>query len=174
MDKFADKLHELVLEAAKKCLTPLSLDPGLAFFKRWQETATAYLIDNNDKAFLHARYGYAVETYVNEKLSTLAGSLPFGYSVHKQVTFGGSRPDVVVRNGVQKDLAWFDITSEDSQGHIYLKYHRGWKDRPYVAEITYPALDLDAISSGAQLTEEQIRLAQKARVQRYRESHGRA
>jgi hypothetical protein len=165
LDKFADALQALVDEAAEACLTPMGLDPGLPFFKRWQETALAYLEDENDKAFLHARYGYAVETYVNEQLSTLTVTLPHGCTPHKQVTFGGSRPDVIVRAS-GADIAWFDITSADSAGHIYLKYHSGWSVRPYVAEITYPALDLDRISAGGKLTKEQVRIAKKARAVR--------
>ncbi|HEY4941741.1 MAG TPA: hypothetical protein VII56_09950 [Rhizomicrobium sp.] len=163
LDAFVAALQDLVTDAAEKAKTPQSLDSGIPFYKRWQATALAYLQDNNDKAFLHARYGYAVETYVNENLSTLAATLPDGFTVHKQVTFGGSRPDVVVRDGDKNDIGWFDITSSGSVEHIYLKSHAGWKTRPYVAEITYPALDPVTISAGGALTAEQIEAAKLAR-----------
>ena len=58
-----------------------------------------------------------------------------------QVASGHTRPDIVLTQPDGTVVAWLDITSDGSQGHVKLKTGAGWTTHPYVAEILYPALD---------------------------------
>ncbi len=59
-----------------------------------------------------------------------------------------TRPDFVVHDNHHQEVGWFDITSEGSLGHIDKK-SGGWKTKTYVAEVTYPALDIDELATSA-------------------------
>lgn len=146
---------------------------GGGYLDRWLDLATMYLGDNTTVPnFIHAAYGYAVETLTNMQLGSINGDLPAGWAVQSQVTQGMTRPDIVVFNAAAKQVAWLDITSDGSPGHIFSKAGGGWKTKDYVSEILYPALNLGSITSeggiGArvraknvyQRTQEQERVAQ--------------
>lgn len=86
--------------------------------------------------------GYWIESYatkvLNPRPATMARLL--------QATRGKSRPDVVLqKNG--SDLAWLDITSSKSGGHIFNKDHAGWLGTPYVTEVTYPGISVLELNS---------------------------
>ncbi|MES2443199.1 MAG: DUF4157 domain-containing protein [Pseudomonadota bacterium] len=82
--------------------------------------------------FFYARYGYAVETIAAAHMPSSKGSL----TVTTQYATGATRPDFVIWDK-HNDIAWLDITSSASTGHILRKQHSGWSTRPYVAEVVY-------------------------------------
>jgi hypothetical protein len=71
-----------------------------------------------------------------------------GATITLQATRGMTRPDVVVKKD-GTDIAWFDITSDASEGHHLLKHSTRWKTMPNVAEIVYPALVPAHLGAGA-------------------------
>lgn len=148
MGRFATKLSDLVEKKADELLknpTGFAADDD-NYLKRWTTACLAYLTDQNETTFLHARFGYAVESLVTLAVKTDEGgvlsALGGRYRPGYQVSIGSTRPDIVLYDQDDKDVAWFDITSADSVGHIDDKQHTGWKTRPSVAEICYPALVL--------------------------------
>ncbi|MEQ9405972.1 MAG: DUF4157 domain-containing protein [Cyclobacteriaceae bacterium] len=86
--------------------------------------------------FFYAAFGYAVESLSNPQINKLKSN---NYSVFTQVSKGSTTPDVVIRDD-HGEVAWLDITAENSVGHIFNKVGAGWKNRAYVAEVTYPSL----------------------------------
>ena len=107
----------------------------------WAIAANAYF-NGQTVLFMNAIYGYAVEELVNIQLSSAAYNRLNGYIVLLQVTHGGTRPDIVLKDQYGKEAAWLDITSEGSAGHISGKVGSGWQTTPFVAELLYPVLDL--------------------------------
>jgi hypothetical protein len=95
-----------------------------------------------------ARYGYAVEQYACAQAGTLGAALPNAYTYQLQASRGMTRPDVVVFDANNAEVGWFDITSDGSLGHIDRKTGSSWQTKPYVAEITYPALNLGQVGTG--------------------------
>ncbi len=126
-------------------LSKLASDGG-GYMARWISLAEQYLTDKKVPPFLYAAYGYAVETLTNDFLKGGVGSLPDGWKVITQVTHGMTRPDIVVENNHKKEVAWIDLTSQKSEGHITNKAGSGWKTKDYVYEITYPQLKPSAIT----------------------------
>lgn len=108
---------------------------------------TSHVPDN--KPLLYAQYGYAVEEYVNIEIRSGNLPPPRGYKISLQETHGSTRPDFVIKRkiGAARDetLAWLDLTSENSSGHINQKSGIGWQKAPFVAELFYPPLKLDKI-----------------------------
>lgn len=161
MDAFVTALNTLVQTAALAALTPNSLPGGDGYTTLWQDTANILIglrdepdeVDRDDPAtraaqsFRNARYGYAVEAYVNGSVATLASHLPASHTMALQAGRGMTRPDIVVKDGSNTDVGWFDITSSNCLGHIDTKTGSGWRTKPYVAEITYPPLDITALST---------------------------
>lgn len=89
--------------------------------------------------------GYWIESYVTKIVALAAGG---GLDVLLQAKRGNSRPDVILQSNKQ-DVAWLDITSTNSEGHIYDKNSEGWNSTPYVTEVTYDGLkviDLNKIA----------------------------
>lgn len=133
---------------------------GDGYLGAWVNCFNEYLSSGEIPAFFYARYGYAIET-----LATLffksQGHL--GYKVENQETYGSTRPDFVIRSG-STDVAWLDITSSASAGHIFSKQGGGWNSRPYVAEILYDMPDPASftVSAKGQLTIEQLEQLEKA------------
>jgi hypothetical protein len=77
-----------------------------------------------------------------ETLATIVylPSAPSGMAIELQGPRGDTRPDVILKRGAA-DVAWLDITSAGSPGHIWLK--AGWDTATvHVAELTYPAMNL--------------------------------
>ncbi len=98
---------------------------------------------------MYVQYGYAVEEFVN--INIQAGKLPppRGYDITIQETHGSTRPDFVIRQDTpsgKKTVAWLDLTSQNSLDHINKKIGAGWKNTPFVAELSYPPLILSNIA----------------------------
>jgi hypothetical protein len=165
MDGFVAALNTLVQAAATTALDPDGLPDTDGYITLWKDTAlvlraiAADQIDTDDsdevaeanaaKAFGPARYGYAVESLACGDATTLDAALPANCSYQLQASRGMTRPDIVVRHTTRGEIAWLDITSAASKGHIDLKTGSGWTAKPYVAEITYPVLDPTAIGTGS-------------------------
>lgn len=197
LDGFAGALDGAVQAAAAAALEPDSLPDTDGYLKLWKDTTVILRtqqssgtgidkpgkerIDNDEmseeaqaeaeaaKAFAAARYGYAVESLASSDAG-LGAALPDGCSYQLQATRGMTRPDVVVTHNVRGEIGWFDITSEGNIGHIDQKTGSGWKTRPYVAEITYPVLDISKIGTGNLTIGERVarRNALRRRVQEWK------
>jgi hypothetical protein len=131
----------------------------------------------------HAAFGYAVEA-----LATLVylPNPPAGMLIllqHSRNTREGTtRPDIILARGIQ-DVAWIDITAENSKDHIYKK--AGWTEQAHRAEVTYASVDLAVIANLAKITdpstykdnvditELKIRLEFAKRIQQIRRNHWR-
>ena len=164
LDKFVKALDTLVQDAATRSLEPATLPDGDGYLRLWKDTALILQaisedkVDDDDpdavaearaaKSFGAARYGYAIESLACSSTGTLNAALPSGCSFQLQATRGMTRPDLVVFHG-DDEVAWLDITSSGSIGHIDLKVGTGWKARTYVAEITYPPLDITKLGKSA-------------------------
>lgn len=110
----------------------------------WAATAQEYYDDPTQAPnFIHARFGYAIEELSTAQLPANSN----GLSINLQVAAGHTRPDIVLRDG-DDDVAWIDITAEDSKGHILGKQGAGWKNRPFVSEILYDSLELNEVLEG--------------------------
>jgi hypothetical protein len=120
--------------------------------------------DGNVPQFFYARYGYAIETLATGMFMSADHK---GYKVSTQVTQGSTRPDFVILKG-STEIAWLDVTSSASVGHIYNKQGGGWKTRPYVAEILYdmPAATDFAKTAKGSLSEEQLTALKNAGASR--------
>jgi len=146
----ANRIDNLVQEAYFNALNWQNFSgvkKGYLF--QWYKTALAYSQKPGELPdFLHARFGYAIETLVNQVL----GSTNLSLDVQLQATHGHTRPDIVLcEKGMApfNEVAWLDITSDASRGHIFAKNGGGWKNMPFVYEITYPALDPTKILTGS-------------------------
>jgi len=100
-----------------------------------------------------AMCGYAIESlatkvFLAENKAWTGKTSGRAFTVVMQETNGNTRPDVVLKDG-SKSLAWYDITSEKSRGHIFEKDGAGWKTMPYVAEITYPAVTAETVAANS-------------------------
>ncbi|NIM17258.1 MAG: hypothetical protein GTO45_35070, partial [Candidatus Aminicenantes bacterium] len=131
VNKAVDLVQKYI--AADPALTTITgSDKG--YLGAWVETFKQYLKNlKSIPAFFYARYGYAVETLAC-KLLQKKDYKP--YKLLFQVSHGHTRPDIVV-GWKNQEIAWLDITSEGSPGHILKKQGAGWKNRYYVAEIRY-------------------------------------
>lgn len=163
LDTFVGALNTLVGAAATLALSPDGLDDGSGYIELWKDTAVILRrieddeidFDNEDEArearaatsFAAARYGYAVETLACAETGTLNAALPAGCSFQLQGARGMTRPDIIVTHSAHGEIAWFDITSSGSIGHIDLKTGSGWRTKNYVAEVVYDPLDISAISA---------------------------
>lgn len=148
-DELLNYIANMVLKAADIAYSYDSLNKSISKFNQWAETAKQYLDSSNiapNTAFLYAHYGYAVEELVNIELKARPRYLI--YEIQLQVTHGHTRPDIVILVG-SEEIAWLDITSKKSAGHIYSKLGAGWRIRPYVAELLYPELDLGKLKYGS-------------------------
>ncbi len=119
-------------------------DSDNARLSLWAATAKQYFDDPATvPEFLHARFGYAIEELASENIPDPLQ----GLTVNLQVAAGPTRPDIVLNDGGLQ-VAWLDITAEESEGHILGKGGSGWKTRPFVAEILYDSLELGEILEG--------------------------
>lgn len=121
-------------------------------FRQWCSDAKAYLRGSHEVNFIAARYGYAVEEYVN--LGILGGfpAVPSGYTVALQVTHMYTRPDIVIlRSGANRanaEIAWLDITNQKSEWHVSHKTGNWENGKPFIAELLYPDFDPLRINLG--------------------------
>ncbi|MFI1650070.1 DUF4157 domain-containing protein [Streptomyces avidinii] len=134
----------------------LALTDG--YLGRWAEQWQEYLQAAPGKkaeiaALVPAMAGYAIESlatkvFLTERKSWTGPASGLKFSVAMQVTHGNTRPDVVLQlDG--SDVAWYDITSAKSLGHIFEKDGSGWQTKPYVAEIAYPQVTAQTVESNA-------------------------
>lgn len=175
MRELGDYLNEDVLRAKAIVDANPQLE-GVAnrdrgYLGAWRWAFDEFLSGGVIPEFFYARYGYAVETLATAFFKTRQVA---PYSIHEQLTYGATRPDIVIRDQFGHDHAWLDITSEGSPGHIYRKAGGGWHSRPYVAEIRYdmPSPADFATSATGTLTSEQIgalRAANEARAEEERD-----
>ena len=100
--------------------------------EEWIARWNKYL-DEGDATMLPASFGYVIETLATLYFYKQPADVAF------QQTRAGTRPDVVVFKKLQ-DIAWIDITSVGSAGHIFDKDDWDSKVDNY-AEIVYPSLD---------------------------------
>jgi hypothetical protein len=98
-----------------------------------------------DGAAVPRQAGYWIESYATKVVDPAPGG---GLTRLRQATRGRSRPDVVLQKG-NVDLAWLDITSDKSEGHIFDKDSDGWNSTPYVTEVTYPGLRVQELNQVA-------------------------
>ncbi|WP_127583461.1 hypothetical protein [Paenibacillus koleovorans] len=102
------------------------------YLQEWIKRWNAY-VQTADAQMLASSFGYAIETLATEYFFTKPDDVAY------QQPRDGTRPDVVLFDGMM-DLAWLDITAEDSQGHIFKK--DGWEKKiDNFAEVVYPSLD---------------------------------
>lgn len=150
------KFAEEVARAAEKAASDLYMidnyaDSGNAKFQEWYDAARLFLETHSKPDFINARYGYAVEEYVNSKIDSKKIMPPRGYKVRLQVTHGDTRPDIVILTMHEVELAWMDITSSNNRGHIYGKAGNWQSARGFVAELLYTDLDLSKICRGTSI-----------------------
>lgn len=151
LTKFGDGLGALVDVAAAEILAkPDAVQAVNGYVDLWHATYQAFMAGEDMSAFIHARFGYAVEALTCAKVAAGALDLPDGWRFDLQVASGMTRPDIVVSDDKGVQQGWFDITSDASTGHIFKKTGSQWSTRPYVGEAVYPALRLtDLQVSGA-------------------------
>ncbi|OIJ93037.1 hypothetical protein BIV25_26080 [Streptomyces sp. MUSC 14] len=158
---FGEKLDAAVQIAwlqATQDPTDANLARTDGYLGRWAEQWQEYLRAAPAKkaeiaALVPAMAGYAIESlatkvFLTERKSWTGPASGRTFSVAMQVTHGNTRPDVVLQlDG--SDVAWYDITSAKSLGHIFEKDGSGWKTKPYVAEIAYPQVTAQTVESNA-------------------------
>ena len=144
--KIADMVDSLVETARDSALNWADYaESDRNRMKLWAETADAFY-QNPDVVpdFIHARFGYAIEDLVSTELPKEAENL----KINLQVAAGHTRPDIVLcDDNIQ--VAWLDITAEESVGHIKNKDGAGWTSRPFVCEVLYDSLNLEEVLSGS-------------------------
>ncbi|WP_460072792.1 eCIS core domain-containing protein [Streptomyces sp. YKOK-I1] len=158
---FGEKLDAAV-QIAWLQATQNPTDANLArtdgYLGRWAEQWQEYLQAASAKkleiaALVPAMAGYAIESlatkvFLTERKSWTGPASGLAFSVAMQVTHGNTRPDVVLRlNG--SEVAWYDITSARSLGHIFQKDGSGWQTKPYVAEIAYPQVTAQTVEANS-------------------------
>lgn len=134
-------IFSIVIRASDTAYNKSVLQTSNPKQNNWLTAIEAYF-SGQTVLFMNAIYGYAVEELVNIQLSSAAYIRLNNFRVLLQVTHGSTRPDIVLKDRFDKEVAWLDITSENSAGHISGKVGSGWKTTPFVAELLYPVLDL--------------------------------
>ncbi|WP_082127305.1 eCIS core domain-containing protein [Calothrix sp. 336/3] len=116
------------------------------YLKVWYDNANKYTTEPDMEVpdFLYTSFGYAIETLASKSLARTIQ----GMNVDLQVASGSTRPDIVLTLPNGTVVAWLDITSEGSKGHVKQKSGTGWTSHPYVAEILYPALKPSDVFGG--------------------------
>ena len=150
IEEFASKLSGIIQRLADELYYIGNFkDSANAKFGEWIEAVDELLKSNDVLVFIYARYGYAVEEYVN--LQVLARKIlpPRGYRIRLQVTHGNTRPDIVILNQANAEIAWMDITNAGSRGHILKKAGNWTNARGFVAELLYDDLNLSRITTGS-------------------------
>ncbi|MFZ6654089.1 DUF4157 domain-containing protein [Undibacterium sp. TJN19] len=143
----AAKIAEHVWQIVKR-VRPIALDWRQfktydGYLGNWYKNANAQYEMGSDGqvSFLHASFGYAVETLACEQLNPQE----FGLNVRLQVASGATRPDIEIRDDAKNIVSWQDITTEAELNHIGKKSGSGWSTHPYVCEILYPSLERDDV-----------------------------
>ncbi len=136
----------LVEECAERAYYYTSLDFTNPTQRNWCIAIERYY-ETESSPFIKTYYGSAVEEMVNQRLILYQMRRRYRYKIELQVTHGNTRPDIVLVDSFENncEVAWLDITSERSAGHIFSKSGRGWYTTNFVAELLYPACDLTKI-----------------------------
>lgn len=103
---------------------------------KWQEDWDNHMNKKQVDLFA-ASFGYAIESLATNIYLPPA---PGDYTIALQGVRGNTRPDVILQHKGE-DVAWLDITAENSKGHIWKKGPPYWKDAYHASEIAYPSLD---------------------------------
>lgn len=138
------QIDTLVQLYADKAYNISSLNYNNPKQRNWLEKIQKYC-NGEGTLFMYAYYGYAVEEMVNQDLSSHYTTATNGYRVQLQVTHGSTRPDIVIVDRDNNEVAWLDITSENSAGHIYNKDGSGWDTTEFVAELLYETFDISKL-----------------------------
>lgn len=117
-------------------------------YKRWCEIAKDYMKQTTNTPYntMCTRYGSAVEEYFNRCVKANKLPPPAGYLINIQVDKNVTIPDIVISDQYNNEIAWLDITSENSAEHIFRKAGSGWRQTPFVGELLYDPLDLSMIT----------------------------
>lgn len=134
----------LVQQYADKAYNVSALDYNNPKQRNWLEKIEQYC-NNGQVLLMNAYYGYSVEEMVNQELRARYNTAINGYNVELQVTHGNTRPDIVITDRRRIEVAWLDITSEKSAGHIYDKDGSGWRTKGFVAELLYESFDISKL-----------------------------
>ncbi|MEM6721087.1 MAG: hypothetical protein AAF611_17290 [Bacteroidota bacterium] len=113
--------------------------------QNWYKMAKEYAKNPTTKEpkIVYARFGYSVEAIATANLN---GKKIGNLTVLTQISHGHTRPDIVLEEtNTKNEVAWLDITSEASIGHIEGKEGAGWRNRPFIYEIVYPKLKMLSI-----------------------------
>lgn len=138
------QIDELVQRCAERAYNRYALDNDNPKQMLWSEEINRYL--RGEKwLWMNMRYGYAVEEMVNQELSAQNNVAAHGYRLQLQATHGSTRPDIVIMNFYNSEVAWLDITSENNAGHIYRKDGSGWNTTEFVAELLYETFDINKL-----------------------------
>lgn len=143
VNQFRDALNVRVYAAYEQALRWQTLagvtTPHVA---KWYRSALGYATNPDlTPRIINANFGYAIEEIA---CTGLANSVQHGLKITTQVGHGHTRPDVVASIH-DTEVAWFDITSVASTGHIRFKSGAGWRMTPYIYELVYPRLRLSAL-----------------------------
>lgn len=144
-------IFSIMIRAADTAYNQSALQTSNPKQNNWFTAIEAYF-SGQTVLFMNAIYGYAVEELVNIQLSSPAYNRLYSYRVLLQVTHGSTRPDIVLKDRYDREVAWLDITSENSVGHISGKVGSGWQTTPFVAELLYPVLDLTKLRTSDDAT----------------------
>jgi hypothetical protein len=162
-DGLVARLDKLVNDnAAFVVANPLAIPVDDGYVSRWNEVIASFaskLVETGNpedaftqEPFIYAAFGYAVESLTNWQIATgaLNDVLPAHTKPRLQATRGHTRPDLVIVNEtLGGDLAWFDITASNSETHINGKTGSGWSTHGWVAEVTYPSLTEETLTTMA-------------------------
>lgn len=105
------------------------------------------------RAKVYLRYGYAVENFVTNEVNNGNPPIPAGFNITSQEIHGSTIPDFVIRTVPDRQhrngqtIAWLDITSSGSSGHIRRKAGGGWRNTPFVAELFYSPLTIGTVGT---------------------------
>lgn len=134
-----------------------NIDTTVTKYKKWHDAAYAYFapttkqFKGTDRSLLCAKFGYAVEEFANLAIASRPSPHSGEFSVNTQCKYGRTIPDIVIRKininpftgeKTETDVAWLDITSDLSVGHIKKKRGAGWTTNDIVIELVYPSLEI--------------------------------
>ncbi|MFX3636939.1 MAG: DUF4157 domain-containing protein [Candidatus Pristimantibacillus sp.] len=139
--KIVNMVHQRVIQARTDAIQWHAFNGhGSKHLTQWFTAASSYVREpETSPKLIHAKFGYAIETLACHNLGGHGG-----LQAVLQFSQGHTRPDIVIMDN-QFQVAWIDITSGHSEGHIKGKDGAGWKSRPFVYEVLYEPLKLSEI-----------------------------
>ncbi len=131
-----------VQRCADKAYSIDALDEGRPKQRLWKSMVSQFMASGGETAgFQYARYGYAVEDMANVIMTNQYSNGMNGFTIKLQDYHNETIPDIVILGGGGKEVAWLDITSYTSRGHIFHKGGSQWRTREFVGELLYPPFD---------------------------------